>query len=95
MQRKKHASILRIVRKIHRQTGITLFFLFIIVGITGLFLGWKKNVDLLQYPTQKGVSNNVNTWLSTDSLVNIATAEFVKWKGKTYSTEIKENRCTP
>ena len=95
MEKKKHASILRSTRKIHRQTGITLFFLFIIVGITGLFLGWKKNVDVLQYPSQRGVSNNVSTWLSTDSLVNIATTKLVKWKGKEYSTEIDKIDARP
>ena len=43
MNRKQHASFLRQVRAIHRFLGITLFALFLLIGMSGLLLGWKKN----------------------------------------------------
>ncbi len=42
MPKKDFAKTLRIVRKIHRTTGVFLFIFFFIIGITGLLLGWKK-----------------------------------------------------
>lgn len=95
MNRKKQASILRGTRKIHRQTGIVLFLFFMMIGITGLFLGWKKNVDVLQHPTQKGVSKNAQAWLPMDSLMTIATTELVAWKGEAYSPEIDKIDARP
>lgn len=95
MNRKKQASVLRTTRSIHRKTGILLFFFFIIVGVTGVFLGWKKYVDVLQYPTQTGISENANEWLPMDSLITIATAEIQAWKGPDYSTEIDKIDVRP
>jgi uncharacterized iron-regulated membrane protein len=43
MDRKKHAALLRSFRKIHRILGAFLFLFFILVAVTALLLGWKKN----------------------------------------------------
>lgn len=43
MDRKSQASLLRKARKLHRSTGALLFLLFMLVSITALLLGWKKN----------------------------------------------------
>lgn len=40
---RKHIKLLRNFRSIHKWTGISLFFFFIVLSITGLLLGWKKN----------------------------------------------------
>ncbi|MCK0159868.1 PepSY-associated TM helix domain-containing protein [Allomuricauda sp. F6463D] len=95
MNRKKQASILRSTRNIHRKTGILLFFFFIIVGMTGAFLGWKKHVDVLQYPTKKGISQNAHEWLSMDSIMTISTSEIQAWKGPEYSSEIDKIDVRP
>lgn len=43
MKRKNQASILRTTRKIHRFIGVFLFGFFILIAVTALLLGWKKN----------------------------------------------------
>jgi uncharacterized iron-regulated membrane protein len=73
MNRKEHAKWLRIARKIHRVMGATLFFLFVLIAITGLALGWKKNSNEVIMPgTQQGTSDELEDWLSFDSLQRIA-----------------------
>lgn len=67
--RKQQAKTLRVVRKIHRITGLLLFIFFFIVGISGILLGWKKHTGNLLLPkTYKGFSINSKDWLSIDSL---------------------------
>lgn len=65
--------MLRDFRKIHRWTGLALFVFFLLIGVTGLLLGWKKEVPLLP-PTAKGASATATDWLPVDSLTSIANA---------------------
>lgn len=95
MNRKKHAYILRGTRKIHRQLGVILFSFFIIVGSTGLLLGWKKNVSALQQPPEQGISTNMDNWLSMDSLILIANEELVKQRGVGISLEVDKIDARP
>ncbi len=66
-KRKQQARWLRVSRKVHRVTGLLLFIFFLVMGITGLLLGWKKQTGLLP-ATAKGTSVNVAEWLPVDSL---------------------------
>jgi len=87
--RQQQARVLRIIRKIHRFTGIFLFFFFLIIGITGLFLGWKKHsAGYLLANTYQGSSNDVRNWLPTDSLSNLAKQYILQTIGPETSTEI-------
>jgi len=53
--------------------GASLFLLFVVVSISGLLLGWKKNSNgILLAPTQKGTSVDLKDWLPLDSLHQIA-----------------------
>lgn len=73
MKRKQHASILRTTRKIHRYLGICLFLLFLVVSLSGLLLGWKKDSGGYILPkTERGTTTNLSQWLSIDSLQTIA-----------------------
>lgn len=68
-RRSKQAKTLRTVRKIHRWTGISLFLLFLFISITGLLLGWKKNSNGYLLPkSEKGISTDINQWLSVSEL---------------------------
>lgn len=67
-KRKQQAYVLRVVRKLHRVTGVALFLFFFVIAVTGLLLGWKKNFSYLQAPSHKGVSANAADWLPMDSL---------------------------
>jgi uncharacterized iron-regulated membrane protein len=69
----RSAKLIRVLRKIHRTIAIFLFAFFLVVSITGLLLGWKKNSGgLILPPSEKGVSSDLKTWLPIDSLRNIA-----------------------
>jgi uncharacterized iron-regulated membrane protein len=72
-KRREQARRLRLVRKIHRTTGIILFILLFFVSITGIFLGWKKNSCGIILPkTQNGSTSDLSDWLPLDMLHSIA-----------------------
>ncbi len=70
---KKQARLIRVLRWIHRKLAIFLFVFFLLMSVTGLLLGIKKQTGLLA-PTQKGTSTDLSTWLSLDSLEKNAIA---------------------
>lgn len=64
---------MRSTRKIHRTMGATLCLLFLIVSLSGLLLGWKKNSNGLILPkSHQGSSTELKDWLPIDTLHNIA-----------------------
>ncbi len=68
-KREKKVRNLRVFRKIHRVTGISLLAFFLIVAITGLTLGWKKHSGGVILPkSYKGTSTDLKDWLPFDSL---------------------------
>lgn len=71
--RKSQAKTIRIFRKIHRLTGISLFAFFFVVSISALLLGWKKDSGGIILPeTMQGTSTDLQKWLPLDSLNSIA-----------------------
>lgn len=67
--RAKQAKVIRFFRKAHRTTGIYLFFLFFIVSISGLLLGWKKHSNGIILPlAEVGISSNPKHWLPINKL---------------------------
>lgn len=64
---KQQARWIRWLRWLHRKVAICTFVFFLVMSVTGLLLGIKKQTGLLA-PTQKGVSSDLSTWLSFDSL---------------------------
>jgi hypothetical protein len=71
--RQQQAKVLRLVRKIHRYTGASLFLIFLFVSITGLLLGWKKDSGGYLLPnTQRGISTNPTEWMYLDELQILA-----------------------
>lgn len=94
--RKKQAKTLRTFRKIHRITGILLFVFFIILGLTGILLGWKKNSGgLIQAKTYSGSTNGLEGWLPLDSLQNIAISIISDSISPSLSTEIDKLDVRP
>lgn len=71
--RKKSAHTLRQFRQWHRTISLIVGSLLLIVSLTGLLLGWKKQSGgLILAKTQTGVSDDLKTWLPIDSLHQIA-----------------------
>ncbi len=75
---KKYIQSLRSFRKFHRYTGLLIAVLLLISAVTGILLSLKKDIDIIQPPTQKGVSKDLATWKSIDELSQLATAAFYK-----------------
>jgi uncharacterized iron-regulated membrane protein len=70
---KQISKATRFYRKIHHTLGSFLFVFFLLISVTGLLLGWKKHSGGLILPkTERGISSEMTTWLSYDSLNKIA-----------------------
>jgi len=94
--RKQRARVLRNFRKIHRITGIILFVFFIILGVTGILLGWKKNSGgLIQAKTHSGSTKGLSGWLPLDSLQHIAVTAIRSEISRDISTEIDKIDIRP
>jgi hypothetical protein len=84
---KKQARWIRAFRWLHRKIAIFLFVFFLIISISGILLGIKKQTGLLA-PTQKGVSKDLATWISIDSLQRNAKAYLKDSVAGHLSTEV-------
>lgn len=72
MDYRKLVDSLRKFRTWHRFFGTGLGLFMLITASTGILLGWKKNVNMLQPPEHKGTSTNLGAWVSLDEIVNSA-----------------------
>jgi len=75
-QKNKLIKSLRNYRTYHRWIGLFLALFFCVSALTGILLAWKKDVDLLQPPTQRGQAEDLSSWKSLDELASIASAAF-------------------
>lgn len=73
---KKYIQSLRSFRKFHRYTGLVLAVFVLISAVTGILLSLKKDVAIIQPPTQKGISKDLSIWKSIDELSTLATTAF-------------------
>ncbi|HMO33501.1 MAG TPA: PepSY domain-containing protein [Lacibacter sp.] len=73
MDTKKLVKKTRWYRRLHRWIASALFLFFLVMGGTGLLLGWKKHSGgYLLAETQKGSSRLPSDWLPIDSLATKA-----------------------
>ncbi|MBX2914026.1 MAG: PepSY domain-containing protein [Cyclobacteriaceae bacterium] len=63
---------LRQFRAWHHWVGISVALFMLITSITGVLLGWKKNIEVLQPATLKGTSKNLNDWVSFNVIASAA-----------------------
>lgn len=84
---KKQARWIRWFRWLHRKIAIFLFIFFLIVSVTGLLLGIKKQTGLLA-PTKSGASSDMSGWLSVDSLHKLAITYLHDSVGAALSTKL-------
>ena len=63
---------LRQFRSLHKWIGICLAFFILISASTGVLLGWKKNVSLLQPKMYSGTSAQLNEWKSFEIIATSA-----------------------
>ena len=63
---------LRLFRIFHRYLGVTLAALLLISALTGILLSLKKDIDIIQPPTQKGTKAQLADWKPLQDLSQIA-----------------------
>ncbi len=95
MNTKQQASLIRTARKIHRFFAAGLFFIFLIIAVTGMLLGWKKNMDTLLPESQTGSSANTADWLSFDRLRAVAFETLSDSVGSDISSELDRIDARP
>jgi uncharacterized iron-regulated membrane protein len=52
--------------------GLGIGLILLVSALTGIFLAWKKDIDLLQPPTQKGEASELSDWLPLQQLADSA-----------------------
>lgn len=62
------AISLRKYRQWHRWIGISIAILILLSSLTGILLAWKKNVNVLQPPTQNSSFTETSDWLSISDI---------------------------
>lgn len=72
MSTQKTVKSVRNFRKIHKWIGIILALFLLLSALTGFLLGWKKNVDLLQPPTQSGVDKALASYRPVEDLAAVS-----------------------
>lgn len=68
MSKSPLVNILRKFRSIHKFVGILLALFLTIVAVSGVILGWKKDVALLQPVAIDGSSSNLDEWVSLNEI---------------------------
>ena len=72
MNYRKITGSLRKFRTWHRFIGTGLGLFMLLTASTGILLGWKKNVDILQPPAQKGTTTDLAQWVRIQTIVRTA-----------------------
>ncbi|HEY9117062.1 MAG TPA: PepSY-associated TM helix domain-containing protein [Roseivirga sp.] len=72
MSNKGLVKSVRNYRKIHKWIGLILTLFLLLSALTGILLGWKKNVDLLQPPTQSGANKDMASYRSVEDLARVS-----------------------
>ena len=76
MQLKVYIKSLRRFRVWHRWVGLLIALLLFISAITGILLALKKDIEIIQPPSQKGVSKELTTWKPLNELTDLAQVAF-------------------
>ncbi|MDM8004044.1 MAG: PepSY-associated TM helix domain-containing protein [Bacteroidota bacterium] len=68
-----NGNTVKVIRKIHRITASFLSVALLIVAVSGILLGWKKNSNGYLHPVSyTGTTTDLSQWLPLDSLNAIA-----------------------
>jgi uncharacterized iron-regulated membrane protein len=74
MDLQKLVKALRQFRWLHKTVGIFLSLFFVVIAVTGILLGLKKNSSTLQPQTVSGSSELLSDWMSFESIAQSARA---------------------
>lgn len=94
-QKETYVKSLRRYRKVHRYIGLALVVLFLVSAVTGVLLGWKKDADWIQPPSQKGESKDMTTWKPMYELAAIGTTALVEMDSSQAKNKIDRMDARP
>jgi uncharacterized iron-regulated membrane protein len=86
---------LRQYRKLHRIFGLTLAIILLVSAVTGLLLGWKKDADWIQPPSQKGVSKDLMTWKPMHEIAAIGEQALINYDSTQSDNKINRMDARP
>lgn len=93
MHYRKLVDSLRKFRVWHRFIGTTVALFVVVSAATGILLGWKKNVDLLQPAERQGTTSELDKWASLQTIVASATQAMDSVRG--YSATVDKLDVRP
>jgi uncharacterized iron-regulated membrane protein len=86
---------LRRFRSWHKWTGTLLALFFVISALTGILLALKKEVRLLQPPTQKGENTSMESWLPLSTIDSLARIALIQSRPEQHSNTIDRMDIRP
>jgi uncharacterized iron-regulated membrane protein len=86
---------IRTSRKWHHKLSVVMAILLLISAITGLLLGWKKQVDWLQPGTQRGEAGELVDWKPISELSEAAVIAFRQNAGPDANAEVDRMDVRP
>lgn len=84
--------LIRQFRSLHRYFGLTLVLLVIMSALTGILLAWRKDVAVLQPPTQRGASTDMADWRSLQEVHTVAVAALAERHPETRERPVAVDR---
>lgn len=84
--------LIRKLRSLHRYFGLGLVLLIIMSAITGILLAWRKDVAVLQPPTQRGASTSASDWRSLQEIHAVAVAALAERLPETRVSPVEVDR---
>lgn len=79
-------------RRFHKYTGISLVLLLLVIAISGIILGWKKDAgELIMPSTKTGSTQSLDNWIPMDSLEVVASNHlnnYLKGRNEELSVEL-------
>lgn len=87
-----HVRLIRQLRLLHKYIGLGLVLLIIMSAITGILLAWRKDLAILQPPTQRGASTNPADWRSLQEIDAAAVAGLAERHPETRERPVEVDR---
>jgi uncharacterized iron-regulated membrane protein len=84
--------LIRQFRSLHKYFGLALVLVLIMSSITGILLAWRKDVSVLQPPTQRGASTNLADWRSLQEVHTAAVAALAERHPETRERPVAVDR---
>ena len=84
--------LIRQFRSLHKWFGLALVLVLVMSAVTGILLAWRKDVAVLQPPTQRGVSTDPRDWRSLHEVHAVAVGALAERLPETRAVPVEVDR---